>query len=176
VAGALWLVVRPSTPGLDGQQGGLLNPGTGTRSKGDPSLHVFRQTAKQPEMLGPKTLVKAGDVLQLRYIANGDRFGFIASVDARGAVSLHLPENGGPAAELSPSGERALPHSYELDNAPGFERFVFVSSTVPFDTRLFAEALAEGKPLPRALPTSGSQPSAAPVVHITELTLLKETP
>lgn len=164
---ALWLFVRPAGP----QPGGTTErrsadrPYTYTGIKGDPALHVFRQTAREPEKLDVKTHVRPGDVLQIRYIADGDRFGFIASVDAHGAVNLHLPENGGPAAPIEPSGERAVPHAYELDSTPGFERFVFVSSTSPFDTRPFAEALAAGKPLPQS-----------PRVRVTELTLRKDTP
>jgi len=166
-AAALWLVLRPAPP--DGEAIVAVDEHVdidGIRVRGaGPVLHVYRRTSREPEKLETQGRVKPGDVLQLRYLAQGDRFGFIASVDGRGAVSLHLPENGGPAAELQASGERALPHSYELDDSPGFERFVFVSSSEPFDTRPFAEALAMGKPMP-----------ARPVVHVTELTLIKETP
>jgi hypothetical protein len=167
-AAAVWFVVRSAPHG----QGDGTVVATGESAgpehiavRGEPALHIFRRTAKEPEKLSAKTHVKPGDAIQLRYIAEGDRYGFIASVDARGAVNLHLPENGGPAASLEPSGERALPHSYELDDSPGFERFVFVSSTEPFDTRPYAEALATGKPL-----------SSRPPVHVTELTLIKDTP
>ena len=41
-------------------------------------------------------VVRKGDTLQLGYVAAGKRFGVIASIDARGTVTLHLPETPGP--------------------------------------------------------------------------------
>jgi hypothetical protein len=42
-----------------------------------------------------------------------------------------------------------LAHAYELDDSPGFERFVFVTADVPFDTQLVVGALKQGAPLPK---------------------------
>jgi len=93
----------------------------------------------------------------------GKRFGIIASIDARGRVTLHLPESPGPAVALDRDGERALPHAYELDDSPGFERFFFVTSDAPFATPEIAESLKSGGPLPARLASFG-------------LVLTKETP
>jgi len=41
-----------------------------------------------------------------------------------------------------------LPRSYELDDSPGFERFVFVTSDNPFTTAEVAAAVTSGRPLP----------------------------
>jgi hypothetical protein len=135
-----------------------------TREKGlKPQLRIHRKTKVGAEPLPPSALVRKGDTLQLRYVAAGSRFGVIASIDARTTITLHLPEVPGPAAKLEKDGERALPHAYELDDSPGFERFVFVTSDTPFTTSDVASALKEGRALPAALSAF-------------ELTLKKETP
>jgi hypothetical protein len=128
-----------------------------------PSLRIHRQTKAGPELLRPGSLVRKGDMLQVGYLAAGKRFGVIASIDARGTVTLHLPEAPGPAATLARGGERALPHAYELDDAPGFERFVFAFSDAPFATADVVAALEHGRAWPAGL-------------AIYELTLKKATP
>ena len=114
-----------------------------------PSLGLYRKTAAGVERLGPKARLRAGDVLQVRYIAAGRSYGVVASSDARGTVALHLPETPGPAVALTKDGERALAHAYELDDSPGFERFVFVTADVPFDTALVVRNLKRGVALPQ---------------------------
>jgi len=116
-----------------------------------PSLRVHRKTKAGSELLAPRARVRKGDTLQLGYVAAGRRFGVIASIDARGTVTLHLPESPGPAAGLEPNGERALAHAFELDDAPGFERFVFVTGDAPFHTADVAAALTSGPPLSDSL-------------------------
>jgi hypothetical protein len=152
------------------------NQGTGTpptadevqreiiRIKGlQPSLRIYRKTASGSELVRAQAFVHRGDTLQIRYVAAGKRFGVIASIDARGQITFHLPEAPGAAVALERDGERALPHAYELDDSPGFERFVFVTSEAPFATAEIAQALKTGAALPRSLTSF-------------ELPLKKETP
>jgi hypothetical protein len=115
------------------------------------------------ELLAAGARVRKGDTLQLGYVAAGRRFGVIASIDARGTVTLHLPETPGPAAALERDGERALAHAFELDDSPGFERFVFVAADSLFTTADVTSALAAGHAFPTSLST-------------VEITLKKETP
>jgi len=65
-------------------------------------------------------------------------------VDGRGTVTWHLPAGyaGGPlsAPALEGQGDVVLPSAYELDDAPGFERFFLVSSAAPFDLAPVAQA------------------------------------
>jgi len=107
--------------------------------------------------------VHRGDTLQIRYLAAGKRFGVIASIDARGQITFHLPEAPGLAVALDRDGERALPHAYELDDSPGFERFLFVTSDAAFATAEVVQALKSGAALPASLTSF-------------ELPLKKETP
>jgi hypothetical protein len=133
--------------------------------KGDvkPALRVYRKTNAGSELLAPRASVHRGDTLQLRYVAAGKRFGVIASIDARGQITFHLPEAPGQAVALERDGERALPHAYELDDSPGYERFLFVTADAPFTTSEIDQALRAGSPLPTPLTAF-------------ELTLKKETP
>ena len=104
------------------------------RLKGhEPQVRVYRQTNKKPERLHTGDLAHAGDLLQLSYIAAGAKHGVLLSVDGRGAVTLHFPYSSQASTELDPNGENALKHAYRLDNAPDFERFIFVASDEPID-------------------------------------------
>jgi hypothetical protein len=129
--------------------------------KGSPSLRLYRKTPAGPRRLASGDRVRGGDTLQAAYLGGGKRFGVIASIDAQGAVTLHLPERPGRAAPLAPGNEQALPHSFELDDTPGFERFLFVAGDEPFSTEDVARALSRGAPLPSSLVS-------------VELTLLKD--
>lgn len=107
--------------------------GSGIRIKGSgPVLHVYRETARGVELLKNGASASAHDLLQLSYVAAGARFGMIFSIDGSGTVTLHYPEGSPLAARLESGGEVALPHSYELDNAPRFERFYLVTSATEF--------------------------------------------
>ena len=133
-------------------------------SKGlQPSLGLYRKTVAGVERLGAAARVHPGDLVQVRYISAGRSYGVVASCDAGGAVTLHLPEAPGQAVALVKDGERALAHAYEFDNLPGFERFVFVTADVPFATDLVVRNLKQSAALPQSF-TSWS------------ITLQKETP
>lgn len=131
----------------------------GTQVKGvtAPHLELHRQRAgADPEVLAAGAAVRAGNLLQLSYVAAGAPYGVVVSVDGRGAVTLHLPEGGGRAVPLRRGGAVALAHAYQLDDAPGFERFFLVTARAPFDAgvaieaarRIAALGAAETAPLP----------------------------
>lgn len=150
---ALFVVVRPGGPSTGG---GLENPVPEiTRTKGLlPQLIVHRQGAAAPERLVDGTGAAAGDVVQVAYVAAGHAYGVILSVDGRGAVTLHAPESGDQAVTLASSGTHALPRAYELDDAPAFERFIFITSDTPFllDAVLAAAREVAGSPHARTAP------------------------
>jgi anti-sigma factor RsiW len=105
-----------------------------TRVKGlTPYLLVYRQAAtERVERLEPGTLAHDHDRVQLAYQAGGRRYGVIVSVDGRGVITRHLPVDGSEAVPLKPGPPVPLPDAYELDDAPRFERFYFVTSDEPF--------------------------------------------
>ena len=111
---------------------------TGTRLKGlTPHLTVFRKTTSGAEELRAGTLARRADVLQVGYTAGDAKYGVIFSVDGRGAITWHMPSGFKGGARTAPAldgqGEVVLPSAYELDDAPGFERFFLVYSREPFD-------------------------------------------
>lgn len=114
-----------------------------TRTKGAPRLVAFRQVGDQVERLEQDALVRAGDLLQLRYNAGGQTYGVIASVDGAGVVTLHFPvsEDAPPEATAVSAKTATLPHAYALDDAPRFERFFFITANEPIDVQQSLAAL-----------------------------------
>jgi hypothetical protein len=107
-----------------------------TREKGAlaPHLVVHRRASGGPELLRDGATARPGDVLQLSYVAAGRGYGVIVSLDGRGQVTLHW------SAALDGGGAVPLPDAYELDDAPGFERFVLVTARAPFDAEAIVAA------------------------------------
>lgn len=123
---AIVLMPRPSGPPLA--------PHETERLKGSgPSLALYRRTAEGSEPLADGDLVRRGDLLRVGYQAAGRSYGVILSIDGRGAVTRHLPAQGPAAAPLDRGGLVLLDAAYELDDAPRWEAFYFVTSDEPFD-------------------------------------------
>jgi hypothetical protein len=167
-AAALGLVAKPTPHGTTPRpEGDVVFENTGI--KGQTELHVYRHSASGDERLADGARAAAGDLLQLAYRAPTDGFGALLSIDGRGHVTVHWPEPGadGPA-RLSAKGEVRLPSAYELDDAPAFERFIFVSSPAPFAmstvldaARALAAHPAAARAQKLALPASLNQLSVA---------------
>jgi hypothetical protein len=116
-----------------------------TRIKGiEGRLVLHRKAGAAIEALADGARAEAGDVIQISYVAGAARYGAIFSIDGRGTVTWHLPSAAGPGVEspqVRPGGEVPLATAYELDDAPGFERFFLVTSDKPFALdRVDAEA------------------------------------
>lgn len=127
------------------------------RLKGEPAgLAIFRKTRNGAELLPPHALAKAGDTLQVFYHSRGPAFGVIFSVDGSGAVTLHLPEEGGAAASLQTGDLLPLPHAYRLDRAPRLERFFLITAPRAFAVEPMLEraraAFAVRHEVPDSLP------------------------
>lgn len=117
------------------------HPQDSDRLKGDGArLLMYRVRDGVAEQLADGAMVEAGDTVQPHYLAAGEPFGMVLSLDGRGHCTLHLPDREDRAAELSSQGPVALPHSYRLDDAPSFERFFFVTGKSAFAVRPVVEA------------------------------------
>jgi len=109
----------------------------GIRLKGAESRLVLHRQLKgsddQAERLREGQAVAEGDVLQVSYIAAGASHGVIVSIDGRGITTLHYPPPQDPPTSTRLTQGAAIPLSsaYELDDAPSFERFFFVTSEGP---------------------------------------------
>jgi len=98
-----------------------------------PGLALFRRTSDGSEPLVDGASVRTGDLVRVGYHAAGRSFGVILSLDGRGVVSVHLPKAGDRAAALGRDGLVLLDFAYELDDAPRWEAFYFVTGETPFD-------------------------------------------
>lgn len=91
-------------------------------------LLVFRKNKEEIEILDSGTQSNKGDLLQLAYISAKKPFGMILSIDGRGEITLHFPSEKDGSTELFMNKRSLLPHAIELDDAPDFERFFFITS------------------------------------------------
>jgi hypothetical protein len=137
----------------------------GDRIKGD-MLVLFRKTAKGSEVLVDRSRARAGDQIRIGYRAAGHSHGLILSIDGRGVVTRHFPLQGRWAAPLTRDGLTLLDHSFELDDAPGWERFYLVTGHAAFSVapvleaaRTLAETAGTGPPHALMLPASLDQSS-----------------
>jgi len=153
VAALLLIAIVPRVGPFAANSGGTSD--AGDRIKGlSPALTVYRQTADGSETLADGTVAHAGDVVRVGYRAAGRRYGLILSVDGRAVVTMHLPPQGDRAAALERESTVLLDQAYELDDAPRWERFYFITGDTPFAVAPIVDAAhraaIEGQP-PRAL-------------------------
>ena len=163
-----WIGRDGEPPGPDGRSGALpviakadsevppAKTGQGSQGpeqiylKGDPRLMIDRMQDGRATRMAAGDAVAAGDLLQLGYLANGVQQGVVVSIDGAGVATLHFPASEGASPVLEQGGRVGLPESYELDAAPGFERFFFVTvdeaepKLEPATVMEAARALAKG--------------------------------
>ena len=151
-AAVLLLVLLP--PALRRRAGGSEYAGV-KGGAAAPALLVFRQGGDGAP-LADGTMARAGDRLQLAYLPGRATHGMILSIDGGGGVTLHFPEHEDGGTALRPGGRTLLPRSFELDEAPGFERFFFVFADAPLPV---AGVLAGA----RALAAAGERAMTAPL-------------
>ena len=144
-----------------------------TRSKGGDALVAHRASREGVELVQPNDALGAGERIQISYRLEAPAYAVMLSVDGRGLVSLHLPAKKGQPPPRVQVGRGVLPYSYELDDAPMFERFFLITGPDRFRTQdvvAAAEALAQNAPdrvreAPLELPNGLTQ---------TDLVLLKD--
>lgn len=116
------------------------NNAAGIRLKGmKPHFQIYRQSGSEAEPLADQDLARENDLLQLSYVAGGADYGVLLSIDGRGAVTLHYPDSPFGDQRLAAEGEYALPFSYQLDDAPSFERFYFIAGDEEIPMELVME-------------------------------------
>jgi len=135
----------------------------GTRAKGAPRLLLHRKRGDKVERLDAShDRARAGDRIQISYSAGDALHGVILSIDGAGAVTLHFPAVATSSTLLVRSGVASLGHSYELDDAPGYERFLFVTSPQPIDV---AAVVARAEVLARDPQHAARDPLSLPSGH-----------
>jgi hypothetical protein len=119
------MVLRPQDVSLPPPAGEEI-----TRIKGGAGrLLLHRKMAGGSEPLRDDAAARPGEIVQIGYLAAKGTYGVIISVDGHGAVTLHHPQSPAGSTQLGVNG--LLPAAYQLDDAPGFERFILVTSRTP---------------------------------------------
>ena len=149
---AAYLLMVPSRQVIDDAVPGPAGSGAEVRIKGmEPQLMLYRKTSMQGEKIsGSERLqdrqeVLSGDVVQVVYWSGGRGYGAIFSIDGRGKLTWHLPPDGREAARLQ-EGRVPLEFAYELDDAPEFERFYFITADEPFQSGKVAASAVDRAP------------------------------
>jgi hypothetical protein len=99
---------------------------------GENALYIYKKKAGGAEELRDGYGVRAGDLLQIAYRAKDD-YGMIFSIDGRRSVTLHYPCDEKAPSNLNTKSRISLPVSYELDDAPNYEKFIFLTSKKRID-------------------------------------------
>ncbi|MBU1240934.1 hypothetical protein KKF84_06075 [Myxococcota bacterium] len=149
------------------------NPGTvvgTTRIKGSDSLMVFLKTSGSAVRLHDRQAVSAGDVIELQY-RSPLKHGVVLSVDGRGAVTLHFPRSPKQSTSLA---QRPAPRAYELDDAPRFERFIFITSHGPLPVEALLKRARKAGDLMSGDPLFGDLPGVEGEVSV--LLMKKQEP
>ncbi len=137
-----WLSERPEK---------ILVKGPAAISLDHTQLLVHRKRNAHVELLRNGDLGRAGDLLQLAYVAARESFGVILSIDGQGRVTRHYPTEAYGSCALVRQKKVLLSNAFELDDAPGFERFFFVTAEEKIDAgRVFAKAVELAKDPARA--------------------------
>ena len=102
--------------------------GSGSIDMTKSQLLIYRKANDEVHLIRNGDTAHMGDLLQVAYVSAGDPFGVIFSIDGSGAVTLHYPDNDLSPAVLLPNKQVPLKTAYELDDAPEFERFFFITA------------------------------------------------
>jgi hypothetical protein len=107
-----------------------------TREKGkETSLYLYRKNRSgEIDIMINGSKAKSGDLLQIGYSTLKNGYGVIFSIDGRGKVTLHYPANEKASTRLDTGKKHLLKNSFELDDAPDFERFFFITSSKEINT------------------------------------------
>jgi len=85
--------------------------------------------------LNDQAILHEGHTVQLAYSApaGAEHYGVIFSIDGRSVVTMHYPYRRGQSSSLVSGRRTLLNEAYMLDDAPGYEVFVFVISNEPLN-------------------------------------------
>lgn len=108
-----------------------------------PALQLFRKSGGADRSLRSGDTARAGELLQVAYIPGGQTHGVILSIDGAGAVTLHFPASPDGDTALQSGRRIFLASAFELDRAPGFERFFFITANGPLPLATILEKARE---------------------------------
>jgi hypothetical protein len=97
------------------------------------TLRLYKKSDAVPLLLPDGSTVLEGDEVQIQY-NTAQLYGVILSVDGRGVISQHYPDEGVTSTRI-PAGTHVLPFAFKLDDAPGYEIFFLFTSDQPVNIR-----------------------------------------
>lgn len=113
------------------------------RSKGNGArLFIYKKDGNGAVLLKNKTPIGRNEIIQISYLSGGEAFGAILSVDGNGIITQHFPDSGNMTSTLSSNGEVSLDFSYKLDDAPKFERFIFITGNESISIENYKKSIA----------------------------------
>ena len=92
---------------------------------------LYKLIDETAERLEDGASVTEGDLIQIVCISPDEGYGVIFSIDGRDSLVLHRADRG-VSFKLKTGKPDTLGFSYQLDDAPEFERFYLVTSERPF--------------------------------------------
>ncbi len=117
-----------------------------TRTKGEnASLYIYRKKGKAIEFLSNNSIAREKDLLQVGYSSSKDQYGIIFSIDGNGVITLHFPKNYDDSTKLELKRKVLLLNSYELDDAPRFEKFFLLTSDKELNVETIIDKLKQEK-------------------------------
>jgi hypothetical protein len=149
VAALLLVVVRPGEDVLEHE-----DPDQTTIKGQKADVQVFALKDGEPVHVHE---ARAGDRVQLAIVPAGAPHAALVSIDGRGGVTLHFPAGADGKTAVDARATLRLPDSFELDDAPAFERFILVTGDAPIDVAAVlaaARALAKDEDARRTAPLS----------------------
>lgn len=109
--------------------------------KGDPKLVIKRVHGSRISDSLRSGTVQPGDTLRIAYTGSDAPHGVVLSIDAVGGVTQYFPSPQSRSTRLNPG--QTILTDFTLDDAPGFERFFFVTCPAPIDVaQVLASAAA----------------------------------
>lgn len=112
------------------------SPAVRVKGNAHHQIHLYRQEEGEAILLKNGDSAKENDLIQITYTPGSYNYGLIFSVDGKGNLTRHFPENSWQSEKLEKTGEEVpLSFSYALDDAPDYECFIFVASKNPFDLK-----------------------------------------
>ncbi len=92
------------------------------------NLFLYRKNGSQADVLKNGDAAKKNDILQIAYQIPKDRYCIIFSIDGNSSVTLHYSSSESIIQDANKTGKIFVPESYQLDDAPFFERFFMITS------------------------------------------------
>lgn len=153
--------MRPSHPTTAPSSDSIRAKGLGAHT-----LELTSTERGRERVLADGDVVTNGTIIRIHYRTdNLNEVGAILSIDALGHLTMHSPDE---PFSLEANRAQTLPRAFKLDSAPGFEHFIFLSSTSRADiTNTLHQLEAAARDASPAALRHATDNTTVDAVHIT---------